>query len=255
MALVVTIFVITNKKCVMIANSKNLIRKYKQMKSNIIIDIEGIDGVGKGTQSKILFERLQSVGYSTELISFPKYETFFGKMIGQYLNGKYGDLKSVPVEFAALLYASDRWNHFKNFNCDTTTAHKVTVSDRYVTSNIAHQASKLPKEKRSNFISWLLQLEHEVFCVPKPALVLILDASPSITRNYVLLKNARSYTAKKMDIHESDTQYLEEVRNVFVELAKTDKKYHVINCTDGQNLKPIEQISETIWEIVSKFIG
>jgi dTMP kinase len=64
-----------------------------------LIAIEGIDGSGKGTQSRILVERIRQTGRKVELISFPRYEeTFFGRLIGSFLNGEFGSLDQVhPV--------------------------------------------------------------------------------------------------------------------------------------------------------------
>jgi dTMP kinase len=222
--------------------------------SKTIIDIEGIDGVGKGTQSKILFSRLQSLGYHAELLSFPKYDSFFGGMVGQYLNGKFGDLKTVPTEFAALLYALDRWNHFAERVSSPLQRVDITITDRYVPSNIAHQASKLDSGKRAEFISWISRLEYDMFKVPRPSLVLVLDADPQISRHYILKKNARAYTTEKMDLHESDSAYLSGVRDLFLEMASLDKSFHIVNCTDGNALRSVEEISEIIWGIVNNFI-
>jgi len=218
----------------------------------IIIDFEGIDGVGKGTQSKILYNKLLSKGYNVKYLSFPNYKSFFGKMVGNYLNGDYGNLSSVPVEFAALLYALDRWKHFSENNIKNDGS--IYVIDRYVPSNIAHQVSKITHEKRKSFTKWITYLEYIMFNVPKPNIVLILDAKPSITSEYILKKETRLYTKEKMDIHEQDQDYLEEVRRIFLDLSKSDDTFHLINCTNGNKLRSIDEISTKIWEIVSRFL-
>ena len=62
----------------------------------MLIAIEGIDGSGKGTQAKLLHQRLLDAGRSSELISFPRYsQTHFGQTIGRFLNGEFGKLDQV----------------------------------------------------------------------------------------------------------------------------------------------------------------
>jgi len=48
-----------------------------------IITIEGTDGSGKETQSKLLVDKLNSLGFKTEMMSFPRYETPMGRIIAQ----------------------------------------------------------------------------------------------------------------------------------------------------------------------------
>jgi len=219
----------------------------------IIIDFEGIDGVGKGTQSKILYNKLLSKGYNVNHISFPNYNSFFGKMIGKYLNGEYGNLSSVPVEFSSLLYALDRWKYFSENNIKNDGS--IYIMDRYVPSNIAHQASKISHDERKCFIDWMMHLEYNIFNIPKPDIVLLLDANPNTTSEYILKKEKRLYTERKKDIHEQDQEYLEEVRRIFLELSKSDNTFYIINCTNGNELQSIDEISDKIWEIVLKFLN
>lgn len=51
------------------------------LKGKFIV-IDGIDGSGKATQTKLLLNRLAKKGYKTATIDFPQYyNNFFGKMI------------------------------------------------------------------------------------------------------------------------------------------------------------------------------
>ena len=56
------------------------------------IVIEGIDGAGKGTHTRRLAEVLRGDSHDVSSFSFPAYDTTrFGKLVGEYLNGKYGN--------------------------------------------------------------------------------------------------------------------------------------------------------------------
>ena len=72
----------------------------------MLIAIEGIDGSGKGTQARRLVDQLASEDVTTALLSFPRYDdTRFGSLIGDYLNGRYGNLEQVHPMLASLLFA------------------------------------------------------------------------------------------------------------------------------------------------------
>src|SRR5262249_54560321 len=107
----------------------------------MLIDIEGIDGSGKGTQAGRLWERLIASGVSATLVSFPRYDaTLFGKAVGEFLNGEFGALDKVHPLIVSLLFAGDRFES-KAYLLDKMRSSDVVVLDRYVPSNVAHQAS------------------------------------------------------------------------------------------------------------------
>jgi len=74
-----------------------------------LIAIEGIDGSGKNTQMRLLEQDLTSRGFAVYSTGFPQYESWFGRMVGQFLNGDLGPLDKVDPHFSALLYAGDRF--------------------------------------------------------------------------------------------------------------------------------------------------
>ena len=215
--------------------------------NEIIVAIEGIDGVGKATQSKLLTKRLISHNYPVKFLSFPTYNSFFGKMIGNYLDGKYGTLTTVPIEFSSLLFALDRWKVFNDLKSEDRAGSTIFIIDRYVPSNIAHQAAKLYSKRRQNLIKWITYLEYEIFRIPRPTIVLVLDADPIITSKQLLMKGRRSYTKKKMDLHEQNKGYLKNVRDVYKKLCKTENNFKLIKCTEGATMRKITDIAEDIW--------
>ncbi len=222
----------------------------KSRKIIMIIVIEGIDGVGKGTQSKRLVERFQKEGKNCKMLSFPVYDSFFGKMIGQYLNGSYGELDQIHPQQASLLYALDRWETFKNIN-PKELKNNALIIDRYVSSNMAHQGAKAPKEKRTELINWIEELEYNRFNLPQPNLVIVLDADTETTSQQVLKKDARSYTNKAMDIHEQDENYLQKVRHMYQDLSEKHKNFTRIQCLGPKGMRSIEDIHSEIWNLVS----
>ncbi|HYK39413.1 MAG TPA: hypothetical protein VEU98_05275, partial [Candidatus Eremiobacteraceae bacterium] len=55
-----------------------------------LIAIEGIDGSGKRTQVELLTAALRERNHSVFATGFPQYDSWFGKMVGQFLNGELG---------------------------------------------------------------------------------------------------------------------------------------------------------------------
>ena len=53
-----------------------------------IFTLEGTDSSGKATQTEILYERLLSEGFKCKTMSFPRYNTPTGRVIGQCYLGK-----------------------------------------------------------------------------------------------------------------------------------------------------------------------
>src|SRR5258707_15888241 len=103
------------------------------------IAVEGIDGSGKQTQVRLLARALESRGYQVLSTGFPQYGSWFGKMVGQFLNGDLGPLHTVDPHFAALLYAGDRFE-CKQPIVETMEQGGLVIADRYIASNLAHQA-------------------------------------------------------------------------------------------------------------------
>ncbi|OHD26719.1 MAG: hypothetical protein A2Y38_22615 [Spirochaetes bacterium GWB1_59_5] len=54
----------------------------------MLIALEGGDGVGKATQTKLLAERINRVGREAVIYSFPRYETEIGKAILRHLKNE-----------------------------------------------------------------------------------------------------------------------------------------------------------------------
>lgn len=217
----------------------------------MLIAIEGIDGSGKGTQTSLLNEELKKRSYSVKTFQFPRYEeTFFGNEIGLYLNGHFGDLMSVHPKLGALLYAGDRFES-KTLVKQSCNEFDFVLCDRYTPSNQAHHAAKLPKKDWKSFFSWSETLEYEIFGIPKPDLILFLDLESSKASSLIQKKPERSYTEKKADIHEIDTDYQSNVHSAYLELA-VKSPWVKIQCIENNQLKTAEEIHNRVMEAVLK---
>lgn len=211
-----------------------------------LIVIEGVDGSGKRTQTDLLSRALSARGVACLTVSFPHYDSFFGRMIGRFLNGEFGALDAVDPHFAALLYAGDRLEARPQLEA-ALSAGKTVLADRYVASNLAHQGARVPADKRSEFLAWLRQLEYGVYGLPAEALVLYLRVLPAQAQRLVERKAARTYTTQKHDLLESNIAHLEQASRVYDELA-AEPNWVTIECLNAtsQAMRSPEEIHHDV---------
>ena len=216
----------------------------------LLVAIEGIDGSGKGTQAARLCESLRIAGARCELFSFPRYrQTQFGAKIGDFLNGRFGNLDQVSPFLVSLLFAGDRFESRRSL-LQAIAANDIVLCDRYVASNIAHQAAKVNGAERQELIHWVQYIEHQLYELPLPDRTLFLDLPVNQATKLIALKAQRSYTDRAADLQEADTEYLQKVHDVYVQLAADGTGWVRIDClTDGQ-IKPVDRIAAEVWQAV-----
>ncbi|MHB1661622.1 MAG: dTMP kinase [bacterium] len=115
----------------------------------IFITLEGIDGSGKTTVSKILKDRLGIEGYRVALIKEPT-ETLLGKLIRSEILGAGKEnpsfmkrLDGKTFAMAALfLFSADRTLHIDEINAKLNDS-DIVICDRFIDSTYAYQAAEL----------------------------------------------------------------------------------------------------------------
>jgi dTMP kinase len=229
------------------------------MKKGRFIVIDGIDGSGKATQARLLVERLKKEGVKVKTIDFPRYENnFFGKLIGKYLSGLYGDFTQVDPRVASVLYAGDRFESSNEIRKWIDGGYTV-VADRYVSANQIHQGGKIDNPKdRKDFLSWLDEMEYGVFKIPRPDLVLYLDVPFEVSKEWLknkLMKRKKKYLQGRADVAEENLMYLKNSRDAALDLAKKNKDWKKIECCDGVICMSPEEVSACVFDIVKKEFG
>ncbi|MHC4877190.1 MAG: dTMP kinase [Planctomycetota bacterium] len=220
----------------------------------MLIAIEGIDGSGKGTQAKLLHERLLASGVKSDLISFPRYsQTHFGAAIGRFLNGEFGQLNQVDPHLAATLYAADRFESLGMLT-DLLASRDVVVSDRYVPSNIAHQGAKREGDARQQLTDWISTVEYQVFGLPQADLIIHLDLPAETAQELIAKKAKRDYTDKAADLQEADRDYLTAVRQAYLDLAANEENWQTVSLLDGDRLRTIDEIGDDIFACVQSLL-
>lgn len=204
-----------------------------------LIVIEGLDGAGKSTQTRLLRDNLLKNGEEVENIHFPRTESpFFGELIAKFLRGEYGNVNEVDPWLVAMLYACDRNDAAAGLREWLTTG-KTVLLDRYTYSNIAYQCAKVKDERdRIPLREWILKLEFEHFGIPIPDINIFLDVPFRFTEEKLSSGRQgedRNYLLGRKDIHEADTEFQKKVREVYLDTAITDNRLVIINCSDDDS--------------------
>lgn len=215
-----------------------------------LIILEGGDGSGKATQSKLLVERLQAEGHSVMSVTFPDYDSDSSALVKMYLAGDFGkEPGDVNPFVASTFYAVDRFASFRIKWREFYEAGGIVVADRYTTSNMVHQMVKYDdKAERKAFLDWLERLEYDQFGLPRPDLVCLLDVPLAVTE--ALMKERLYKTGGQTgDIHEKDKAYLQRCHEAYDELVSR-YGWQLIECTEDMHMRSIEAIQEDIWNVV-----
>lgn len=221
------------------------------MKGKFIV-IEGTDGSGKGTQVKLLVSYLKKQKNKVFVADFPRYDTFFGKMVGRYLDGEFGDIKETSPYLVSLTYAMDRAGAKDDIEKNLEKGHYI-IANRYTFSNMAHQSANLPPKERLKYIKWDEELEYVANGIPREDLVIFLHVPTKFTQDLVDKKEKRNYTTKKRDIHERNKDHLFEAEKQYLWLAKHYKHVRKINCINKEGeLRTIPDIQEEIVAVLQK---
>ena len=228
--------------------SKN---KFQTQRGRFIV-IDGTDGSGKATQTKLLVEELKLSGYPVEMVDFPQYGTKSAGLIEEYLNGKYGQVGS---EAASIFYAIDRFDASFRIR-EWLKEGKIVISNRYVTANAGHQGGKIADDiDRLKFFKWLDNLEYNIFGIPKPDLNVILHMPAAMAQKLVDQKSSadRKYVnGKKRDLHEADLKHLKNAEKVYMEIARLFPNTKLVECVQGGALLSPEEIHNKVWELVRR---
>lgn len=209
-----------------------------------LIVIEGLDGSGKSTQLELLPQNLLKNGIESKTVSFPDYDSDSSALVKMYLSGAFGNHPDdVNAYAASLFYAVDRFASFKTNWGSYYNQNGVIISGRYTTSNAVHQTSKLPPEMWQGFLDWLYELEYNKVGIPKPDKVIFLDMPVEVSQK--LLSHRYSGNEDKKDIHESDTNYLDNCRKAAMFTARYSG-WTVIPCAKNGQARSIEDISNDI---------
>jgi dTMP kinase len=197
----------------------------------MFITFEGIDGVGKTTQSQLLFSNLQYDGWSVELTHEPG-GTDLGMKVRQIIKTETN--LSTATQFH--LIEAQRHHHVDKFILTNLNKGKVVICDRFIDTTYVYQNSFMSEFKWHN--SYLTGYK----IIPDLTFLMYTDDIPAIKNRM----NLRS--GVEMDwFDNASIEKLSKMQELFFNLAWRYPRIVPIN-TDGS----VETISATIFEHVRK---
>ncbi len=106
-----------------------------RLKKGVLIVFEGVDGAGKSTQARLLYERLTKAQFEAELSKEPTEGTW-GKKLRKLIEEGRGD---VGPQEELEWFIKDRFQHVKEIIKPGLEKNKIIILDRYYFSTIAYQ--------------------------------------------------------------------------------------------------------------------
>ena len=225
------------------------------------IVLEGLDGCGKSTQTKMLIEHLEKEGQKCKFIHFPILEQgVYGKLIAQFLRGELNTQENVidsaynvHPKLVALMYACERKEH-ANIIEEWLNDGYTVIADRYVCSNIAYQCAKTTSRvEKEHLREWILELEFTVNKLPLPDKMLFLDLPREYIENKMLNERTgsdRDYLNGEKDIHEVDDTFQSRVYDEYMKLVDSIDGFVAVRCYDDSGISSIEEIHKLIYKEV-----
>jgi dTMP kinase len=175
------------------------------------ITFEGIDGSGKSTISKMLFDKLKSEKYNVELTYEPT-STEIGGFVQKCI-----ETNSDPF-ITAFTFILDRIQHCKQIK-NWLDDDKIVLCDRYVDSTYAYQGAQL-ENKIKNPIKWLKALSKNIIIIPDRTYLFIIPPKKSLAR-----------IQKRDDlIPFEQISFLDKVHNNYLIISK-DKRFLKLDAT------------------------
>lgn len=218
-----------------------------------MIAVEGTDKAGKHTQVMNIMKYLQSRGIAAETLDFPQYNAFFGRLVRDYLNGKFGATRDLPAEYTMLPYALDRLQHQPKI-AEWLRDGKWVILDRYTYSN-SFSVAKYPRDQWAQKIQFMEDLEFNQMGIIRPDHNIYLYLDPRISYN-MRHTGLKQYQNGRPDIHESDFKLLYDVSNVYKQIAAANpKKWTVVDemRNDGTRMG-INEVFAQLRPVLDNFI-
>ena len=190
----------------------------------VLVNLEGIDGCGKSTQSKLLLEKLEGEGEKVIILKEPTKRPH-GQKLWDVLHGK----RKASNEEILELFVLDRKQHVEEKIQPALDDGTVVLMDRYYYSSMAYQvAGGIDVE----------EIREKHAFAPKPDVVLIFDLPVSVA-----LERVKGHS--DADEFEKE-EHLEKVREAYLDL-ENDPLVRIVDATGTP-----EEIFGNVWRLVSE---
>ncbi len=194
--------------------------------SGVLICMEGIDGSGKTTLSRLLVGYLCSLGFDAVYTTEPTRYSLPGRRIRE----SFFAPERLPVEEEFKLYLDDRIIHLRDEVIPMLKDGKIVVTDRYYFSSVAYQGA------RGLDLNFILEENLKVSIVPNLVLLLDLPIDKAIARISAEREEGVNTFEKK--------ENLQKVREIYFKLVeKFPNLIHVIDV--NKSIQDVEEVLQT----------
>jgi dTMP kinase len=213
--------------------------------------VEGAsDGIGKSTQFELLSKMLIADGNDVLNHHFPTYDEYYGVPAVKYLAGEFGKPEDLSPYFINGIYAMDR-------ACAWYTKLKpwydndgIVLLDRYTTSSLIYQTALIDDlEEKKKFIDYVIDFEYGKLGIKEPDCVIFLCAPFDLITKMRMARKSNDGVVN--DVHERDLAYLKKAYDNALFVAEY-LKWDVIECSDGEKMRSIDDIHSDIRKLVKK---
>lgn len=142
--------------------------------SGVFVVVEGIDGCGSTTHSRLLAKSLRSTGREVTLTCEPTAGPI-GGLIRQILQRRLSGPKGFSWSTMALLFAADRLDHLDSEILPALREGGIVVSDRYDLSSLAYQSATAPEAQSA--IPWIREMNARAL---RPHVTVVIDVPPDV---------------------------------------------------------------------------
>ena len=204
----------------------------------MFITAEGVEGCGKTTILKMVYETLVNQNYDILLTREPG-----GVKISEQIRGIILDKenKSLDDRSEALLFAASRRQLLVEKIWPALKEGKIVLCDRYVDSSLAYQGGG-----KKLGIDEVLSINLFATENTLPDLTVLFDIDPELGLKRIAQNSNRE--VNRLDLQELD--FYNRVRNTFLELAKRYPERYVI--VDAS--LPIDEVYKKVLEVVKNRI-
>ena len=184
------------------------------MTKGLFISLEGIDGVGKSTQSDLIEAYLTQLG-RTVVRTLEPGGTELGQEIRHLLLHRKGE---VAPRAEALLYAADRAHHVATKVRPALARGEVVLTDRYLDSSVAYQG--VGRDLNAEDVRAISMFAVENL-MPDLTILLDLEAAASLAR--------RNKTGEAPDrLEREKVEFFEAVRQAYLKMAAAEPSRWVV---------------------------
>ena len=207
--------------------------------SGAFIVVEGIDGSGSTTHSRLLSKALEKQGHEVLLTCEPTHGPI-GGLIRQVLQKRlFVPDDAGPRAFSwstmALLFAADRLDHLDSSVVPALRESRIVVSDRYDLSSLAYQSATAGDADRA--LGWIGELNRLAL---RPDVTVVLDVDPDVAAER---RGARGTREELFEVDAIQTR-LAAIYTRAEELVPGDRVAHVR--AEG----PVEETAARVLEAV-----